>query len=105
MAFHSALSTRSLSSKPSARSTWAYRFLLAALLFFCSEILLWTNPPTRNLLDWGLLIIGYIALSGLLLEIAVRYRLRDVYGLITLAGIYGMTNGLILNPASALIDV
>jgi hypothetical protein len=79
--------------------------LLAALLFFCSEILLWTNPPTRNLLDWLLLIVGYIALSALLLEIAARYRLRDVYGLLMLAGIYGMANGLILNPHSALIDV
>jgi len=100
MAFDSALSTRY-----STLSSWAIRLLLAALLFFCSEILLWTNPPSRNLLDWLLLIVGYVAMSALLLEIAARYRLRDVYGLITLAGIYGMANGLILNPQSALIDV
>jgi len=84
---------------------WAIRLLLAALLFFASEILLWTNPPSRTLLDWLLLIVGYIAMSALLLEIAARYRLRDAYGLIALAGIYGMANGLILNPHSALIDV
>ncbi|MBI1259527.1 MAG: hypothetical protein GC204_18830 [Chloroflexi bacterium] len=86
-------------------STWSLRLLLAALLFFCSEILLWTNPPSRNLFDWLLLLVGYIALSALLLEIAARYRLRDVYGLLMLAGVYGMMNGLILNPQSALIDV
>jgi hypothetical protein len=79
--------------------------LLAALLFFGSEILLWTNPPSRNLIDWLLLIVGYVALSALLLEIAARYRLRDVYGLLMLAGVYGMANGLILNPQSALSDI
>ncbi len=92
---HSALSTR---------YSWFVRLLLAALLGFASEVLLWTQP-TRPLLDWALLALGYLALSGLLLEIAARYRLRDAFGLLTLAGIYGMLNGLILNPATALIDV
>ena len=105
MTQHSVSDTRSPSTQYSALSSWSIRLLLAALLFFCSEILLWTNPPNRNLLDWLLLIVGYVALSALLLEIAARYRLRDVYGLLMLAGIYGMANGLILNPHSALIDV
>ncbi len=74
------------------------------LLGCASEILLWTQP-TRPLIDWALLALGYLALSGLLLEIAARYRLRDAFGLLTLAGIYGMLNGLILNPTTALIDV
>jgi hypothetical protein len=79
-------------------------FLLASLLAFCSEIVLWTNPPTRGVLDWLLLALGYLALSALLLEIAERYRVRNAYGLLLLAGIYGLLNGLILNPHSALID-
>jgi len=78
--------------------------LLAALLAFCSEILLWTTPPARSLLDWLLLALGYLALSALLLEIAARFRLRDIFGLLTLAGIYGLLNGLLLNPHAALID-
>lgn len=86
-------------------SAWAVRLLLAALLAFASEIILWTNPPARSLIDWVLLALGYVALSALLLEIAVRYRLRDAFGVLTLAGVYGMLNGLILNPHSALIDV
>ena len=105
MAFDSAPSKGELIRPHSALSAWSLRLLLAALLFFCSEILLWTNPPGRNLLDWLLLLFGYVALSALLLEIAARYRLRDVYGLLMLAGVYGMANGLILNPQSALIDV
>ena len=81
------------------------RLLLAALLAFGSEIGVWTMPTTRSPLDWALLVIGYVALSALLLEIAARYRLRDIFGLMTLAGLYGMLNGLILNPQSALIDL
>lgn len=79
--------------------------MLAALLAFASEIIVWTNPPARTLLDWVLLAFGYVAMSALLLEIAARYRLRDVFGVLTLAGVYGMLNGLILNPHSALVDV
>ncbi|MCZ2094837.1 MAG: hypothetical protein LC121_00940 [Anaerolineae bacterium] len=86
-------------------SSWLVRLLLAALLAFCSEIVLWTNPPSRSLIDWMLLALGYAALSALLLEIAARYRLRDAFGALTLAGVYGMLNGLLLNPHSALIDV
>ncbi len=93
-----------LSTQHSALSTLSLRLLLALLLGFASEVLLWTQP-TRPLIDWALLALGYLALSGLLLEIAARYRLRDAFGLLTLAGIYGMVNGLILNPATALIDV
>jgi hypothetical protein len=82
----------------------ARHFLLASLLAFCSEIVLWTNPPSRGILDWLLLALGYLALSALLLEIADRYRIRDAFGVLLLAGIYGMLSGLILNPQSTLID-
>ncbi len=94
-----------LSTQHSLRPSWQTRLFLAALLAFASEVLVWTNPQSRSLLDWALLVPGYLALSALLLEIAARYRLRDVFGLLALAGLYGMINGLILNPHSALIDV
>ncbi len=96
--------TQSSALKPQF-AAWAVRLLLAALLAFASEVVLWTNPPTRAPLDWLLLALGYVALSAFLLEIATRHRLRDVFGVLTLAGIYGVMNGLILNPNSALIDV
>lgn len=78
--------------------------LLATLLAFCSEVVLWTNPPARSAFDWLLLALGYGALAGLLLELAERFRARDAFGVLLLAGIYGMLNGLLLNPHSALID-
>ena len=84
---------------------WRVRLLLAALLLFGSEILLWTVPTDRYFLNWIPLLIGYITLATLLLELAVRFRVRNIFGLLALAGIYGLLNGLLLNPESTLTDV
>lgn len=86
-------------------SSWLTRGLLAVMLAFGSEILLWTNPPGRALLDWLILAVGYLAVSAVLLDLAVRYRIRDLFGLMALAGIYGLAAGLLLNPQTALVDV
>jgi hypothetical protein len=86
-------------------SPWLTRALLAVLLAFGSEIMLWTNPAGRTLLDWLILAAGYSVLSAVLLDLAVRYRIRDLFGLMALAGIYGLAVGLLLNPQTALVDV
>jgi hypothetical protein len=75
------------------------------LLAFGSEILVWTNPPGRPLLEWLLLIPGYLALSAVLLDFMVRYRVRDLFGALLLTGIYALAASLILNPASTLNDL
>lgn len=87
---------------PRTLSTWYLRLLLAALLMFGSELLLWTHPLERPLSEWLLLLPGYAALAALMLDIAVRYRLRDVYDVMILAAIYGLLAGLLLNPQTAL---
>lgn len=74
-------------------------------LLFGSEILLWNDPPSRTALDWSLLTLGYLALSAVLLDLGVRWRVRDVFGLMMLAGLYGLLNGALLNPQAALLDV
>lgn len=78
------------------------RLLLAALLWFGSTGLLWT--PIRSPLDW-LTLPGYYAISALLLDLAARFRARDVFALLTLAGIYGLLTALFIHPATALIDM
>jgi hypothetical protein len=77
---------------------------LALLLAFGSEVLLWPHWPARSMLDWVLLAPGYLALSITLLAAAARFRLRDLFGLMALAGLYGILAGLLLHPASALAD-
>lgn len=95
-----------VSTSIAARSTpWLIRLLLATILFFGSEILLWTNLTGRSLIDWLLLIPGYLALSTLLLDFLVRYRVRDLPGLMTIAGLYGLLNALLLNPDTTLFDI
>ncbi len=84
---------------------WLARGLLATLLLFASEILLWTNPAGHPIIEWPLRAAGYFALGGLLLDFAARYRVRDIFGLLVLTGFYALLNALALNPQSALADV
>jgi len=120
-------------------SIWRTRLLFAALLFFGSEIILWTNlgngerpqvtsaplsalfettssetrpeilfasaDDARTPLDWLITLPGYVALAALLLELAARYRARSIFEAMALTGIYGIANGLLLNPTTALVDV
>ncbi len=84
---------------------WLARCLLAGLFIGASEIILWTHPTGRSVLDWLLLVGGYVGLSALLLDFAARYRVRDVFGVLALAGLYGLFNSLLLNPETALVAV
>jgi hypothetical protein len=84
------------------RAAVIYRLLLAALLWFASGVLLWTPIPSA--LD-ALTVIGCYALSAALLDLASRFRARDLYALLTLAGIYGLLAALLIHPATALIDM
>ena len=85
--------------------SWLARCWLAGLLLAASEIILWNHPTGRTPLDWLLLVGGYVGLSALLLDFAARYRVRDVFGVLALAGLYGLLNSLLLNPEAALADV
>jgi hypothetical protein len=82
----------------SMQGRWLVRLLLAVILFLGSEILLWSNPLGRSFLEWMLAISGYLLLAVLLLDLMVRCNIRDLFGLISLAGIYGLFNGLLINP-------
>lgn len=82
--------------------TLIYRLLLAALLWFASTVVLWTPIPSA--LD-ALTLFGYYAVSAALLDLATRYRARDLYALLTLAGMYGLLAALFMHPATALIDM
>lgn len=81
------------------------RLLFAALLLFGSDILLWTNPPAYSPLEWLLRIIGHVALGAALLDVALRFRVRHLFGLLALAGMYGLCASLLLHPAQALADL
>jgi len=84
---------------------WRLRLLLAALLLSGVELLLWLDPPARPIYAWPLLAVGYFLLSALLLDLATRFRVRSIFGLLALAGIGALLNALLINPTYALAEV
>lgn len=84
---------------------WLTRLLLAVLLGFGSEVLLWNDLQAKSAGDWFILIVGMLILATLTLDLLVRLRLRDLAGLMTLAGLYALLNALTINPQSTLFDL
>jgi hypothetical protein len=84
---------------------WRLRGLLAAVLLFFSDFVFWTDPIGRAPLEWALRAGGYGLLAALLLDLAARYRVRDVFGLLALAGIGGLLISLLISAETALADV
>jgi hypothetical protein len=81
------------------------RLLLAALLLFGAEVLVWNNPTGKSAVDWALALPGYLVLSIVLLDFIVRYRVRDLFGVLVLAGIYSLSAALIISPQSSFVDM
>lgn len=79
-------------------SVWLLRVLLAALFLFAGEIILWLNIQSYGVVDWSIRIIGYLLLATLVLDVAVRYRIRDVYDAMILLTTYALLHSLIINP-------
>lgn len=90
---------------PAPFAPWLVRLLLAAALMIGAEVLFWNDPITRAASEWLLLVPGYVALAALSLDVLVRYRVRDFWGVMTLAGVCGLVIGSVLNPATGLADV
>ncbi len=80
---------------------WSLRFLLAALLFFGGEILFWTELHQLSLLEWGVRLAGYLLLSTAVLDVLVRYRVRDAYVAMALFAGVGLAQSLLIVPGIA----
>lgn len=80
--------------------------ILALLLAFLSEILLWDQPELHFKSEVSFLALGgYFALALFLLFLAERFRVRNAFGLFVLAGIYGLLSSLLINPETAFIEI
>ena len=83
---------------------WLLRGLLALLLMLAVEVLFWNDPGGRALVEWPIWLGGYLILATIALDLLVRYRVRDVWGVMVVVGIVCVLNGLFLNPQSALAE-
>jgi len=81
---------------------WLMQMLWALLLLLGAEILLWRDPPSRRLDEWLLLLVGYYIVAVLVLDTAMRARVRDLWGVMLLAGVAAVLNVLFLNPLTTL---
>ncbi len=93
-----------LRRSPTRWEAWAVRGFLALLLIFFSEVVFLTDPM-RPWWTWPLMVIGYVALSAVLLDLLVRFRVYDLFGLMILGGVYGLGAALLINPAATLFDL
>lgn len=84
---------------------WLMRLLLGALLLFGWEMLLWNDPSARAALGWARAALGYTLIAALLLDLAARYRVRDIFGALLLAGVYATLNALTINPQAMLYEL
>jgi uncharacterized membrane protein len=83
---------------------WLLRLSLAALLLFGSDVLLWADIQTRPISEWLLHSVGYLILATLLLDVCVRYRIRDIYDGMAAVAIYALIAGLLITPQVSLAD-
>lgn len=83
---------------------WLLRVAFGVMLMFGTELLLWIDPPGRPIVEWGVLLVGYIALSTLTLDLAARFRIRGLYEAMALLAIYGLLAALLLNSERVFTD-
>ncbi len=81
------------------------RALLGALLLFGSEVVLWTTAHGLGALDWAWRALAYTLLAAVLLDLAVRYRVRDLYDSMALFALYGVLVSVFVAPAVALEEL
>lgn len=76
-------------------SAWALRLLLGTAYFTLGEVLLWNNPDFGM---WPFRLAGCVLLAALVLDILVRFHVRDVPGLLMASGVFGLLYGLLIVP-------
>jgi hypothetical protein len=81
------------------------RLFFAGALFFGSEIILWITLFQHTPLDWGVRLFAYPLIAVILLDLAVRFRIRDEYDSMALMGIYALFMGLLVSPTLIFSDM
>ena len=77
---------------------WGLRLLLGAVLLTLSEVVMWQNPVAHRPFDWPVLLILYVALAAILLDLTVRFQVRDAGSLLLVGSAYALAQSAALNP-------
>lgn len=76
---------------------WAIRIFVAALFIFGDLLFLWSTIP-ETLTQWVVTITGFIAISAIVLDLATRYRIRDIYDAMVILAMVGLLAALLISP-------
>jgi hypothetical protein len=79
---------------------WGLRLLLAIILLTFSELVMWQNPPARNILEWPILLLLYLPLAAILMDLVVRFQANDPPSLLLVSGVYGLGAATIINHSA-----
>src|SRR5258708_164233 len=79
---------------------WGLRLTLGVILFTLSEIVMWNNPPARNVLEWPVLLILYIGLSAIMLDVVARFQVNTVATLLLTSALYGLVVSVVINHSA-----
>jgi len=80
---------------------WGARLSFAAVLLVVSEWGVWQTPTRFGVLDWLGVGVVYVALAAMMLDLIARLRLRDLPGLMLIAGVYGLLNATLISHITA----
>lgn len=79
-------------------TAWAVRVLLALAFIIATEILYWRDPLTHTVAEWVVIIAGNLIGAVLVLDVSLRYRVRDVWGVMVLIGGFGLIHAVLVIP-------
>lgn len=79
---------------------WRARIVFAAVLLVFSEWIVWQTPLEFTALEWLGWGVLYLALAALMFDLFVRFRVGDPFGVLLLAGVYGLLNATLISHIS-----
>jgi|GEM_PF-1529543 len=82
-------------------SVWLIRLIAGMGLLLFSEIGWWSNDPLAyGPADWAVVVVVDLALGALALDLIVRFRVADVFGLLLVGGIYALIDAALLTQSA-----
>ncbi len=82
-------------------SVWLIRLIAGMGLLLFSEIGWWSNDPLAyGPAAWAVVVVVYVVFGALALDLIVRFRVADVFGLLLVGGIYALIDAALITQSA-----
>lgn len=76
---------------------WTPRLVLGTLLLAWGELAVWRHAHTYSVIEWGIIVLIYLALAAILLDLIFRWRLQDKWwGYLLVGGVFGILQNMLI---------